>query len=201
MSDREHNLPNLELRHSQMSKAVTYSFWFKGYSSWANFTINDGTGEFSVQSDWGSWAYRWHTNSLGEGKTLTHFLLECDADYIVNKFKIGGAADLKDVVDPKGTLNAIKERIDEAQQDDRITKQVARALWLAAVEYTEMNRCDATLIDSDLCDFLNEPHEYTEYEPSHTYVLLVRRLIPFFQDWLKDHLANELRIVSEKSST
>jgi len=184
------HLPELKLKGTaHVGTAVTYSFVFDMYGGWANFTINDSTGEFNVNSDWGSWCYRWHTNSLGENTRLTQFLLQCDADYIVRKFAVDGTSDLKDTVDDEETLKAIRTHICEARRTRDIDKGVARAYWCEAETFVE-NSCNIDNMDLDLYRFLDAPWEYIATKKSHRYMLLTRRLIPFFKAWMKNHLTN-----------
>jgi hypothetical protein len=185
----ESGLITLELKGEVfVTNPVTYCFRFTSYSGWSNFTINESTGEFTVNSDWGNWAYRWHTDSLGDGVKLTQFLLKCDADYIVRKFAVGGAQDLKDEIDFERTLKSIQERIVVARRDKEIEKEHARRLWLMADEFVEDDQCDLDTIDSELDKFLGyDTWEYILEKHSHSYMFLWKRLIPFFQSWLRDH--------------
>jgi len=64
------NLPNVA--EATISTATAYSFRFAN-GGWAIFTVNDSTGELSIQSDWGEWAHRWHIGHLGS-PTLTKFI-------------------------------------------------------------------------------------------------------------------------------
>lgn len=187
----ESHLQTLELQGSvHISNPVTYSFRFKDYATWANFTINDATGEFSVQSDWGCWSYRWHTDSLGKNNTLTQFLLQCDADYIVRKFATSRVPDLQDETDPEETLKSIRARICEARRVHNIRKDEARKHWYEAESFVNSGDCNLDNMDSDLYRFLDEPWDYIATKKSHRYMFLTRRLIPFFQAWLRHHLTN-----------
>jgi hypothetical protein len=185
----ESDLITLELKGEVfVTNPVTYCFRFTNYGGWSNFTVNESTGEFTVNSDWGNWAYRWHTDSLGDGVKLTQFLLKCDADYIVRKLAVEGAHALKDEIDFERTLKAIQERIVEARRAKEITKKDARRLWLMADEFVEDDQCDLNAIDSDLDKLLgNESWEYIAEKHSHRYMFLWKRLIPFFQSWLRNH--------------
>lgn len=187
----ERYLQELKLRGDvTITNPVTYCFRFNDYGNWANFTINESTGEFSIQSDWGDWSYRWHTDSLGKGVKLTQFLLSCDTDYITNKLAYGPVSDLKDEVDDEETLKAIRKHICEVRRGRDIDKGDARAYWLEAETFVEEQNCSIEAMDSDLYDLLGEPWEYIAHKKSHRYMFLTRRLLPFFQAWMKNHLTN-----------
>lgn len=185
----ESNMPALELKGEvSVTHPVTYCFRFTDYSAWANFTVNEQTGELSILSDWGNWAYRWRTDSLGDGVKLTQFLLSCDAEYIVRKFAVEGAQDLKDEIDFEGTLGTIKKCIVEARRAKEITKEDARRFWVSAEIFVEYDQCDLEALDDALDTFLgNDSWEYIAEKKSHRYMFLWKRLIPFFQDWMKCH--------------
>lgn len=74
--------------------AVTYRLHPTDGHGWALATVNDDTYELQIQSDWGNWAYRWHSSGMartgpnGAPCTLTQFLADRDAghcDYLADK--------------------------------------------------------------------------------------------------------------------
>lgn len=75
------------------SGAVTYHLQATSETlgGWALATVNDGTGELMIQSDYGSWSFRWSTNPSHLGcESLTHFIAgrftgDGDAHYLANK--------------------------------------------------------------------------------------------------------------------
>src|SRR3954468_12887558 len=85
------------------TRPTAYHFRFKA-EGWAIFTINDETCEFSIQSDWGVYGYRWLQGGFGE-RTLTEFIAKTSPDYIVNKLQIGTCSvNLDDVIDEIATM-------------------------------------------------------------------------------------------------
>lgn len=117
--------------------AAAYSFrWVEGFSSWAIFTVNDATGEFSIQSDWGNWSYRWNVGALGGGKTLTQFLATCSGpDYITNKLGHGEPRAFTQEIDHDATINTWKAKILNA----RLLNSQSRN-WLAKQFGIEIDR-------------------------------------------------------------
>lgn len=73
--------------------ATTYVFRdTPGEFGWANCTVNDSTGELSIQSDWGSWSHAWSPDPRHLGApSLTLFIgNRGDVDYLARKLQSGG---------------------------------------------------------------------------------------------------------------
>lgn len=128
-------LPKI-LRLTSKTTATTYSFCCDGsFSGWACCTVNDVTGELGIQSDWGSWSYRWSTASLG-CPSLTHFLGDRGSvNYMARKLNGDGQA-----FSAKASRDALRARICERRLEDGrlerhhpqrqlLSKEEARDCW------------------------------------------------------------------------
>ena len=73
--------------------AITYVFrGVPGEGGWAHCTVNNATGELSIQSDWGSWAHCWSPDPGHLGApSLTAFIGgRGNVDYLARKLQHGG---------------------------------------------------------------------------------------------------------------
>lgn len=200
--------------------ADTYQFRFKDPRClWANFTVNNSTGEFSIQSDAGSWSHRWNIGSLWEqdkqnGKPLAHFLgVTAGAGYILDKLGYGQPRDLANIIDKEGTISGIRQKILENRREQDITKEQAKSGWDEAKEWMDQYNfaeggTGEAAIDAiysgqyetlkDLFDLWGcYIHDFLEYKKSHTHNFLMDELIPFFQN----HLRVEVLGLQPKGST
>lgn len=190
-------MTKLELRGEvSVSTPTSYSFRFKQYGEWAIFTINEATGEFSIQSDWGNYQYRWNTRALG-GRTLTQFLFQADNDYIVRKFAYDNKTDLAPVHDEDAIKGNVRARIIEARKDRELDQYAARDLW-EALDSWAADDFNIDRMDTDLYTFLGEPWEFLETKDSPRYTFVRNVLLPFFFKWLKAHKTNGDTPANEK---
>ena len=92
--------------------------------SWSIFTLDNKTGDISIQSDWGNYSYIW--NHRGN-ETLKEFLINAGVDYIKDKFSYpsnGG----KKYIYAKETLDSWKRDIVGHRRNRESTKEIAKAL-------------------------------------------------------------------------
>lgn len=200
--------PDLSKHSISQGTADFYRFDFSPHG-WAIFTINEGTGEFSIQSDWGSYSYRWNINSLPEDnknheKPLTHFLgKRSPADYVVDKLSYDKSHSFKEEFSPEKTVRALKEHLLESRREEYLDKEKTRRIWTHLTRAWEgrlsydPEQAALTMDDrSEALDFFEqrdtvrnhigrEISSFFEYQPSYQYSFLLEKLLPFFFDYLR----------------
>jgi len=92
----------------------------------ATFTLDEVTGQVSIQSEYGDFAYRW--TSIGKS-TLAEFLCSLDMDYFMNK----AAGSAWQEMDFDSTIVQLKSDIIEYRREHNwpggCTKEKARSAW------------------------------------------------------------------------
>jgi len=192
-----------------VSTAVAYHFKCTNGMGWAICTINDATGELSVQSDWGTWAYRWNVRALGESTTregcqvtLEEFIGARDpygdpphygpSNYLADKLM---PRDQRQEFSEDKTVDEILRRIIERRREEFIGADDARELYDAA---------KALRSETDLRDFVNRADEDAElpqwafdrcedirYAPTHVYFILRDVIIPALILAVRERLAKK----------
>lgn len=102
-----------------VAKRVATAYEFRGEAlGWAICTINDATGELSIQSDWGNWSHRWSPDPENLGApTLTAFIGgRGDVDYIARKLQNEGRSGVAFSVD--ATAGELCKRLCERRLSD-----------------------------------------------------------------------------------
>lgn len=180
----------LRVRRSDKGTAEVYRFWFEPMG-WAFFVLDDETGWFGIESDWGNYGHTWP--SPGRGKeSLKHFVATAGCEYIATKFSYDREREFSKTFDEEGTRSQIKKDIVERRRDRRMEAEEAREVW-DALERWGMENENAfhydmpdeiqTFYCGDLC-------ELAHYKPSARFDFLVGTLLPFFQDVLKKELSS-----------
>ena len=87
---------------------------------WALCTVNDSTGELSIQSDWGSWTHRWSPDPRHLGAlTLTHFLGDrASCDYLANKLSRESGTRSGEEFDADETVAKLRRRLSERRLEE-----------------------------------------------------------------------------------
>lgn len=198
----------MESVNHTVESAQTHQFTFQNPKClWANFTVNDSTGELNIQSDAGNWSHRWnitslHTADKESGKPLTHFLgVTAGPDYILDKLGYNHTSDLADVVNKAKTIKGIRDKVLEYRREQSMDKDEARLSWDEASEWLEpynlesdaSQQCALEAVYGGEYDHLKEffdlieydGHELFVYEKSHIHNFLLNELLPFFQNHLR----------------
>lgn len=105
-----------KLMLTSVSAPVTYAFRGDAFG-WANCTINDSTGELSIQSDRGSWTHRWDARPSNLGApTLTAFIARGSVDYLARKLQREGRDGRR--FSAEATCVALRRRLCEQRLED-----------------------------------------------------------------------------------
>jgi hypothetical protein len=161
------------LKLTAIMTAKSYSFRGE-HGVWAICTVNDGTGELLILSDWGSWSHRWNIAHLGK-PTLTEFIADVSGvDYLSDKLHYGRT---REVFDPEASVAALRARLLERQEvtSREDLSPLDQEAWdeLAALE-TEVSRemFSDHLPASTFDRITSEPWEwYVHKEPAASRIL------------------------------
>ena len=183
--------------------SVTYSFRFPKHGAYALFTVNDATGELSVNCDWGSWSCRWPigcqgAHSDGRLRTLTEFLAERGSvRYIVDKLM---PRDVSTAISPELTRQEMQRHVLRRRREQRINKDAARWAWDSGIDefvdklHPQMSWDAVYALDDletqDLLDALDIQHydlsNVVITDRTFAYRVMVEVLVPTFQRYLKE---------------
>ncbi len=191
---------------TKVQTADSYRFTFDDFRcQWAIFTVNNSTGEFSIQSDAGSWSHRWNSSGFTKeeqqsSKPLAQFLGKCDAGYVLDKLGYARTRDLDMEFDAAATKKDLRDKILEIRRGDEVTKDAARAAWNQLDDWltdfdfeTEIGRNKACEDFKDydplsVVFYRYEIYELFRYKPSQTHDFLYHDLLPFFKEYLKNEV-------------
>ncbi|OPZ01445.1 MAG: hypothetical protein BWZ09_02712 [Alphaproteobacteria bacterium ADurb.BinA305] len=164
------------LRLVDTSTATTYNF--RGdRSTWARCTINDSTGELSIQSDWGNWAHSWHHHGCAN---VTEFIGGRNGgDYIAGKL-LGRAGCT--VFDLDATVSEFRRQVLDERRQLEMDAETARDIWEELgdldSDVDERGFVDEWMRTDPLRDYCSEPWEHLRHTPSREYRALVDIILP-----------------------
>lgn len=193
---------------TKVTTATTYHLSTEPRSyGWALCTVNDETGELSIQSDWGHWSHRWNINHLG-APSLTHFLgqrgdvgyvadklttreerHEFDADATVTKFRSELAKrrieigrryrDTYDDVEPVWYL--------QKNYGELLCGRLARELWESLSDLRDVTSVELFIerfcnIEGATTHISERPWEELVHRPGHGYQVLLHGILPALRD-------------------
>lgn len=185
-------MPSLKVKKLDTGQTDYYHFVFEEPFAWAIFSINDRTGEFSIQSDWGNWSYRWNIDNLGDTslkhpKPLTYFLSDRDeCSYIVNKFAYNRKD--REEFDGEATRKAVKRIIISLRQDRELDQASARMYWDRLINfdmahsYMFISEVDYGFADHGV--LLEMAYDALHFRQSAHFNILQYKLLPFFINYL-----------------
>lgn len=212
-----------------VSQATTYHFRLADNEpfGWALCSVNDGTGELLITSDYGNWSHRWSADPKHLGHpTLTHFLGErAGEDYLAAKllgrrscYEWDRAATVREFrkrlaerrLDRGRRYASVPECLRDAdyleplRSDGRrmLTRDAAREMWdlLGDLEgaHDEREFLDRFMADDDLTYWVSErPFEETQDRPSRDYEILTKGILPA----LVEACAAEVKRRAERQAT
>jgi hypothetical protein len=215
MTEEEKRIAHLDPLEMRSVSAGVTRYWNFSFDKvgWAIFTVNDSTGEFGIQSDWGNYSHRWDTRAIGGGQTLLEFIATCDADYITRKFAYEKPDDFKNEFSPTRTTKDILDHLTQQNEYGNVPDDEFEVLkkQLATWADDELSGCRSFVEANDLFDqdrmpeelfkFIETPWEHFQGEPSFMFLMVRERLLPFFQQFLKDEVLPQRAPVPQPEPT
>lgn len=150
---------------------------------WATFYVDDTQGTLSIESDWGSWAYRW-----GRGANLgvePHDLSLAiatgfGADYIARK-RVAGATTVYDEV---ATRSGMRQEVLRLRRKQEISAEDAACVWevIEQGDFSSEAGVERVAWDSSVTEILadREPWDWIEHGECPRFALLRDQLLPLF---------------------
>lgn len=189
------------------TQATSYSFGPENghHGDWAICTVNDATGELSVQSDWGNWSHRWNPDPKHLGApTLTAFIADrSSCHYLADKLSPSEGRQAARMFDAEATIaefrgvllerrkedarrwspSSLSDRVGDVRARSRLLdRETAREIW------DELGRLDRDNVDAFLRGYYEidgvgtfiseEPYEHLASCPTPAYLVLLHGILP-----------------------
>jgi len=151
------NMRDLKLREKVIhDKVDAYRFFFEPYG-WFYMFVDEHRGCFSIQSDWGDFAFSWP----GQKGNLHKFLFDReDWGYVINKFMYDDNRKKWEIFKEEETIKNLKELIFEFEGEDSEnwsdeTKEMAEDLEYLQGQWNTAEAFSSALLHSSIakhCD-------------------------------------------------
>lgn len=172
-----------ELARVGVGRTLTIHLTFKPMG-WATFYIDDAQGTLAIESDWGSYAYRWGRGPwLGvEPPDLSRALagsIGDDHDYIARKLFRSKA----DAYDPEATEREWRSEIVRARREGRCSAEAARDAWdtLRHVDFQdERGAVETAWENRSLRGVITDPVELRRTSKTPWFLTMREVLLPAF---------------------
>ena len=150
------------------------------HEGWAVIVLDTDIGFFAAVSDFGDYAYAWSH----PGCEFRKFVIGLEPDYLHSKLTMG-RGDAR-VMDERGTLKAIRDRIQETTFKD--PEEKAREKLLAHNADLDCREGFALWYNETRLD---EAYELAVYVPQPQCMQFCTRIMPRFKEILRNQLAAE----------
>lgn len=193
-----------------MSTATTYHFRPEPDMGWALCTVNDTTGELTVQSDWGDFSYRWNVAHLG-CPTLHHFIAhrmrhtdgKIDCHYLADKLTSSDHSK-RERFSPEKTVAELKRIVIEKRRAEEISGRLSRQLFddLTEIDHEDdvrnfVERYYQIDEHDQICKHAIEM-EYLRNEPTGSFLVLLEAILPALVEAVTQRLT--LRVLVERGT-
>ncbi len=199
---KKHDIDHVKkLKLDAITTATSYSFRREDglHGDWAICTVNDATGELSIQSDFGNWSHRWGANPKHLGApNLTAFIADrSSCHYLADKLSPSDGRQAARMFDGEATVAEFRGMLIERRREDGqwgsrpatpyrsrswLDRDTARTLW------DELGRLDLDNADAflrgyyeieDATKFLTEePYHHLASCPTPAYLVLLHGILP-----------------------
>jgi len=204
---KKYLFPKGDVRVNIETARVYHFRWPGNTCGWAIFTVCDVTGEFSIQSDWGNFSYRWDPRHLG-AKNLTHFLAGYSGDtttehhdcshYVMDKFSYAHSKETEAVFDMEATRRELRNLVGEHYRDTACSKEEIQELlgqvqdFVDEAENTSVDIAIATAVDEELNEMVgHEIWNHLNHKAPGTLLVCRDELLPRFFAYLREEIKRE----------
>ena len=172
------------------STCETYTIRW-GVFGWAVFAIDEETGLFNCQSDYGDYNYMWPNHGR---KSFKHFIIELaeDTHYLLKKVS------KDDSFNYEKTIESWKNLIIEIRKERICTKEKARGAWDVVINLDDFSgspdMCQREVFESDEISHLY-PEPWYVFDAYMEYPLGARafahEIMPIFADLLRKEIESK----------